>query len=110
MADAKVNAKALEVGVASTSSARNIPPHDLSATIPQQAYPLEKIILKGEWRYLLDIAEILQEGKSITPESYPVFVCNRIHKIDEVKVNNLHYGFTRYAYMYHGFLITLEVT
>ncbi|PWA37341.1 DNA binding,DNA-directed RNA polymerase [Artemisia annua] len=85
MADAKVNAKALEVSAATTSSARNIPPHDLSATIPQQAYPLEKIILKGEWRYLLDIAEILQEGKSITPESYPVFVCNRIHKIDEVK-------------------------
>ncbi|GJU73867.1 DNA-directed RNA polymerase I subunit RPA49 [Tanacetum coccineum] len=85
MADAKVNAKALEVGAAATSSARNIPPHDLSATIPQQAYPLDKIIFKGEWRYLLDIAELLQKGKKITPESYPVFVCNRIHKIDEVK-------------------------
>ncbi|GKD42623.1 DNA-directed RNA polymerase I subunit RPA49, partial [Tanacetum coccineum] len=85
MADAKVNAKALEVGAATTSSARNIPPHDLSATIPQQAYPLDKIIFKGEWRYLLDIAELLKEEKKITPESYPVFVCNRIHKIDEVK-------------------------
>ncbi|GJS56609.1 ribonuclease H-like domain-containing protein [Tanacetum coccineum] len=85
MADAKVNAKALEVGAATTSNARNIPPHDLLATRPRQAYPLEKIIFKGEWKYLLDIAEILKEEKDITPESYPVFVCNRIHKIDEAK-------------------------
>ncbi|PWA59465.1 DNA binding,DNA-directed RNA polymerase [Artemisia annua] len=101
MADAKVNAKALEVGVATTSSARNIPPHDLSATIPQQAYPLEKIILKGEWRYLLDIAEILQEGKNITPESYPVFVCNRIYKIDEVKDEKARELACIYSYINH---------
>ncbi|GJW77532.1 DNA-directed RNA polymerase I subunit RPA49 [Tanacetum coccineum] len=85
MADAKVNAKVLEVGAATTSNARNIPPHDLLATRPRQAYPLEKIIFKGEWKYLLDIAEILKEEKDITPESYPVFVCNRIHKINEAK-------------------------
>lgn len=85
MADAKVNTEALEVSAATTSSARNIPPHDISATMPQQAYPLEKIIFKGEWRYLLDIAQLLQEGRNITPAAYPVFVCNRIHKIEEVK-------------------------
>ncbi|KAI3524983.1 hypothetical protein L1887_03654 [Cichorium endivia] len=85
MADAKVNKEALEVGAITTNSARNIPPHDTSATTPQQAYPLQKIIFKGEWRYLLDIMELLQQGKDITPEAYPVFICNRIHKIEEVK-------------------------
>ncbi|KVH92979.1 RNA polymerase I associated factor, A49-like protein, partial [Cynara cardunculus var. scolymus] len=94
MADAKVNTEALEVSAATTSSARNIPPHDISATMPQQAYPLEKIILKGEWRYLLDIAELLQEGKDITPAAYPVFVCNRVHKIDEFKDKNSMDGFS----------------
>ncbi|KAL4568813.1 hypothetical protein LXL04_024429 [Taraxacum kok-saghyz] len=84
MADAKVNKEALETGGPITS-ARNIPPHDTSATTPQQAYPLQKIINKGEWRYLLDISELLQQGKTITPEEYPVFICNRIHKINQVK-------------------------
>ncbi|XP_071717046.1 DNA-directed RNA polymerase I subunit rpa49 [Rutidosis leptorrhynchoides] len=85
MVDAKVNTTALETSVATTSSARNIPPHDISATSPEQAYPLEKIILKGEWRYLYDISELLQQGRNITPESYPLFVCNRTHKLEEVK-------------------------
>lgn len=88
MADAMVNIEAIqaiEAGVG-TGIVRNIPPHDLSADRPQLAYPLEKIILKGEWRYLTDIVELLQEGKDIKQEDYPLFVCNRIHKIDEVKV------------------------
>lgn len=97
MAEETVYTEALEMGVAATSIARNIPPHDMSATIPQQAYPLEKIIFKGEWRYLLDIAELLQQGKDIKSGSYPLFVCNRIHKIEEVKVKILHSGFMLYS-------------
>ncbi|MFS7981000.1 putative RNA polymerase I associated factor, A49 [Helianthus anomalus] len=86
MAEAAVDTEAIEISAQTSSiTARNIPPHDISATRPQQAYPLEKIILKGEWRYLSDIAELLQEGKTINSESYPLFVCNRIHKIEEVK-------------------------
>ncbi|KAK1416905.1 hypothetical protein QVD17_26024 [Tagetes erecta] len=85
MADVMVNVEAIEVVAGTTSIARNIPPHDISATRPQQAYPLEKIILKGEWRYLTDIFELFQEGKDIKPEAYPLFVCNRMHKIEEVK-------------------------
>ncbi|KAL7599903.1 hypothetical protein Lser_V15G25300 [Lactuca serriola] len=84
MAEAKVNKEALEVG-ATVTSARNIPPHDMSAMTPQQAYPLQKIIFKGEWRYLLDIMELLQQGVDITTQGFPVFICNRIHKIEEVK-------------------------
>nr|GEV17367.1 DNA-directed RNA polymerase I subunit RPA49 [Tanacetum cinerariifolium] len=65
IADAKVNAKALEVGATTTSSARNIPPHDLSATRPRQAYPIENIIFKGGWKYLLHIAETLQKASNL---------------------------------------------
>ncbi|KAL8235281.1 hypothetical protein R6Q59_021381 [Mikania micrantha] len=85
MADTMLNTEAIAAGVETSSTARNIPPHDMSATIPQQAYPLQNIILKGEWSHLLDIVELLQEGKDISPGSYPLFVCNRIHKINEVK-------------------------
>ncbi|XP_076881203.1 uncharacterized protein LOC143529264 isoform X1 [Bidens hawaiensis] len=85
MADAMINMKALEVCAEASSIGRNVPPYDLSATRPQQAYPLEKIILKGEWQYLTDIDELLQQGKNLKTEGYPLFVCNRIHKIEEVK-------------------------
>ncbi|XP_076925417.1 uncharacterized protein LOC143588239 [Bidens hawaiensis] len=85
MADAIVNMKAVEVCAEASSIGRNVPPYDLSATRPQQAYPLEKIILKGEWQYLTDIDELLQQGKNLKTEGYPLFVCNRIHKIEEVK-------------------------
>ncbi|KAI7757865.1 hypothetical protein M8C21_026783 [Ambrosia artemisiifolia] len=85
MAEAVVNTEDIEISAQASITARNIPPHDMSATIPQQAYPLEKIILKGEWRYLSDITKLLQEGKAINTPSYPQFVCNRIHKIEEVK-------------------------
>ncbi|GAB4852850.1 hypothetical protein Ancab_017047 [Ancistrocladus abbreviatus] len=73
--------------LASTSAevSRNIPPHDLSATTPEKAYPLEKIILKGEWDYLLDIWELLLAGEEIRLDVYPSFICNRVYKLDLIK-------------------------
>ncbi|KAK9078367.1 hypothetical protein SSX86_002424 [Deinandra increscens subsp. villosa] len=85
MADAVVNQEAITDGAETTSSARNIPPHNMLATTPYEAYLLEKIILKGEWSYLSDIIELMQEGRDIRPEAYPLFVCNRIEKFKDVK-------------------------
>ncbi|PIN14644.1 RNA polymerase I 49 kDa subunit [Handroanthus impetiginosus] len=80
----KVNTKALEA-IASTANALNIPPYDLEATVAEKAYPLDKIILKGEWDYLLDIFELTQAGSDVDPEVYPSFVCNRVHKLEILK-------------------------
>ncbi|RVW51862.1 hypothetical protein CK203_099536 [Vitis vinifera] len=55
-----INKEALES--TSAHSARNIPPYDDTATTPQEAYPLDKIIFKGEWDYLLDILNLLHAG------------------------------------------------
>ncbi|XP_076881204.1 uncharacterized protein LOC143529264 isoform X2 [Bidens hawaiensis] len=85
MADATVNISAIEASAQASSIGRNIPPHDESATGPREAYPLEKIIPIGEWQYLTDIVELLQQGNDIKSEGYPLFVCNRIHKIEEVQ-------------------------
>lgn len=69
----------------SAETTRNIPPHDLSATTPEKAYPLDKIIPKGEWDYLLDILELMQSGQEMNPDVYPSFVCNRVYKLDVIK-------------------------
>ncbi|KAM7483874.1 hypothetical protein LguiB_008457 [Lonicera macranthoides] len=82
--DQKINKEAVEVAD-TTSDARNIPPYDMSATTPQMAYPLDKIILKGEWDYLLDIYELSQVGGEVKPNVYPSFVCNRVHKLEHIK-------------------------
>ncbi|GMJ16067.1 hypothetical protein like AT3G13940 [Hibiscus trionum] len=70
--------------LANTSAvvARNIPPHDVSATTPLEAYPLDKIILKGDWDFLGDIHKLLQVGEEVASSAYPHFVCNRIRKLD----------------------------
>ncbi|KAK8578852.1 hypothetical protein V6N13_142129 [Hibiscus sabdariffa] len=70
--------------LANTSAviARNIPPHDVSATTPPEAYPLDKIILKGDWDFLGDIHNLLQVGEEVSSNAYPHFVCNRIRKLD----------------------------
>lgn len=86
--DQKINKEAVEVAD-TTSDARNIPPYDMSATTPQMAYPLDKIILKGEWDYLLDIYELSQAGGEVKPNVYPSFVCNRVHKLEHIKVGIL---------------------
>ncbi|KAF2323595.1 hypothetical protein GH714_036262 [Hevea brasiliensis] len=78
-----VNKEALES--ASAHVARNIPPHNTSATTPKEAYPLNRIILTGEWDFLEDIYEILQGGAGAMSNAYPSFVRNRIHKLQEIQ-------------------------
>ncbi|OMO66591.1 RNA polymerase I associated factor, A49-like protein [Corchorus olitorius] len=66
--------------------ARNIPPHDSSATSPQDAYPLDQIILKGDWEFLEeDIYRLWQEGGEVSSNAYPTFVCNRIKKLEAIE-------------------------
>lgn len=79
-----VNKEALQS--ASTHIARNIPPHNSSATTPQEAYPLNRIILTGERDFLEDVYEILQVGTEARSNAYPTFVRNRIHKLLEIQV------------------------
>ncbi|KAI4381850.1 hypothetical protein MLD38_007881 [Melastoma candidum] len=81
--EVEVNKEALE----STSShvARNVPPHNVSASTPKEAYPLDKIILKGEWDYIGDILQLLEAGEEISPPVYPTFVCNRIQKLRDIE-------------------------
>ncbi|XWS49257.1 hypothetical protein CRYUN_Cryun13aG0148400 [Craigia yunnanensis] len=50
-----------------------------------QAYPLDNIILKGDWEFLGDIYELLQVGAEVASVAYPGFVCNRIHKLDAIQ-------------------------
>ncbi|MED6223644.1 hypothetical protein PIB30_076078 [Stylosanthes scabra] len=64
---------------------RNIPPCNLSATTPQEAYVLDQIILKGEWDYLEDIYYNLLKGEEADFSSYPTFVSNRIEKLKNIK-------------------------
>jgi DNA-directed RNA polymerase I subunit RPA49 len=80
----KIKTEALES--TNANIARNVPPYDGSATSPQEAYPLDKIILQGEWGFLEDIFELLQVGAEVPPNTYPTFVCNRIHKLQEIQV------------------------
>ncbi|KAE9449890.1 hypothetical protein C3L33_18211, partial [Rhododendron williamsianum] len=79
----KINKEALESAV--MHSSRNTPPLDSSATTPQMAYPLDKIISKGEWDYLVDILELLQDGAEVAPDGYPSFICNRLHRLESIK-------------------------
>lgn len=79
-----INKEALES--TSAHSARNIPPYDDTATTPQKAYRLDKIIFKGEWDYLLDILDLLQAGVEVESSAYSSFVCNRIQKLKELEV------------------------
>uniref|UniRef100_A0A5B6YW05 Putative DNA-directed RNA polymerase I subunit rpa49 n=1 Tax=Davidia involucrata TaxID=16924 RepID=A0A5B6YW05_DAVIN len=79
----KINNEAL--GSGGTYNARNIPPHDTSATTPQMAYPLDKIIFSGEWDYLLDILELSQVGAEVALDVFPSFVCNRVNKLEDIE-------------------------
>lgn len=64
---------------------RNIPPYNAAATSPQEAYPLEKIILKGEWDFLEDIYQLLEEEAEVKLDAYPSFISNRIQKLREIE-------------------------
>jgi DNA-directed RNA polymerase I subunit RPA49 len=80
----EINEKAFETA-GNEGEGRNIPPYDLSATSPEKAYSLDKIILKGEWDYLVDILHLSQEGDQLNPELYPSFVIRRVYKLDQIK-------------------------
>uniref|UniRef100_A0A7N0RIN6 DNA-directed RNA polymerase I subunit rpa49 n=1 Tax=Kalanchoe fedtschenkoi TaxID=63787 RepID=A0A7N0RIN6_KALFE len=84
MKDLKTNQKALELEGAAVNN-RGVPHYNIDATTPQQAYPLDRIILEGEWDYLLDIYELVQAGSALDPSSYPSFVCNRAHRLKEIQ-------------------------
>lgn len=70
----------------STDMARNIPPYNMDASEVEMAYPLDKIILNGEWDYLQDIFDIVHGGSELASDLYPSFVCNRVHKLKNAKV------------------------
>ncbi|KAK9142158.1 hypothetical protein Syun_011558 [Stephania yunnanensis] len=81
--DISINKEA--IGSVEVSTSRNIPPHDTTATIPEKAYPLEKIIYEGEFRYVLDFLERVESENKIEASVYPSFVCNRAHKLLEIQ-------------------------
>ncbi|CAN6991537.1 hypothetical protein IGI04_003647 [Brassica rapa subsp. trilocularis] len=79
----EVNTSALE----NTSAvvARNIPPHNASATNPSEAYPIEQIIENGEWSSLQDVYWLLQEEAGAATDGYPAFVRNRLYRLRDNK-------------------------
>ncbi|XP_051134785.1 uncharacterized protein LOC127253994 [Andrographis paniculata] len=80
----EINKEALEA-INSTVNAENVPPYNLDATSPDMAYPLDQIILKGDWDYLLDVFELAEAGTGMDPSAYPSFVCNRFDKLHDVE-------------------------
>ncbi|VVB01164.1 unnamed protein product [Arabis nemorensis] len=80
----KVNVKASALK-SNSIVARNIPPYDTSATTPSEAYPIQKIIEKGEWLFLQDIYLLLQQETEAVTDNYPLFVSNRLYKLRAIK-------------------------
>lgn len=68
-----------------THNARNIPPHNLVASSPEQAYPLDQIIVEGDHRFLLDVYQHFQKGE-VAWTAYPKFISNRVHKLGDIEV------------------------
>ncbi|KAL5755647.1 hypothetical protein ACOSP7_020049 [Xanthoceras sorbifolium] len=79
----KINTEALET--TTSDAVLNVPPYDSSAVTPQLAYPLDKIILKGEWDFLQDVYQHLEMGTEVATNAYPSFVCNRIQKLRDIE-------------------------
>ncbi|KAF7838000.1 DNA-directed RNA polymerase I subunit rpa49 [Senna tora] len=77
-----VNKQALENTEAHVT--RNIPPYNVDATTPEEAYPLEKIIPKVEWGYLEDIYDLLHKNGADF-SGYPTFICNRIDRLKTIQ-------------------------
>ncbi|XP_004487983.1 DNA-directed RNA polymerase I subunit rpa49 [Cicer arietinum] len=76
-----------EAALANTEAtvSRNIPPYDTSATTPQEAYVLDRIILEREWSYLEDIYYILEQGEAANFSAYPIFIRNRIGRLKKIE-------------------------
>ncbi|KAL5720804.1 hypothetical protein ACHQM5_013438 [Ranunculus cassubicifolius] len=81
--EVEVNMEALQA--TNGTPARNIPPHDSTADTPEKAYPLDQIILEGEWNYLPDITEFMGETTLTVGAGYPRFVCNRLDKLRQIQ-------------------------
>ncbi|KAI4329132.1 hypothetical protein L6164_021428 [Bauhinia variegata] len=82
MKSVAVNKQALESTDAHIS--HNIPPYNVAATTPQEAYLLDKIILKGDWDYLEDIFNLLYLEQADF-SAYPTFICQRIERLREIQ-------------------------
>ncbi|KAF8081428.1 hypothetical protein N665_0887s0015 [Sinapis alba] len=78
-----INTSALEG--TSAIVARNIPPHNASATNPRDAYPIEQIIENGDWASLQDVYRLLQQEAGAATDSYPAFVRNRLYRLRDSK-------------------------
>ncbi|KAH9536462.1 hypothetical protein CY35_16G000700 [Sphagnum magellanicum] len=72
---------------ANMSLSRNVPPHDVTATTPEGAYPLDRLIMQEEWK-ALDVKEIKVAAKKSSAEealrqsdTYPNFVLSRLRRI-----------------------------
>ncbi|KAL0719504.1 hypothetical protein Bca4012_068828 [Brassica carinata] len=77
------NISALEA--TSAVVARNIPPHNASATNPRDAYPIQQIIENGEWASLQAVYKLLQEEAGAATDGYPAFVRNRLYRLRDNK-------------------------
>ncbi|KAI3941068.1 hypothetical protein MKW92_045344 [Papaver armeniacum] len=79
--------KVLANGTAGDDSepARNIPYHDTTAETPERAYPIEKIISKGENEILQKALHYLFYTEKVALEAFPIFVRNRIQKMKEIE-------------------------
>jgi DNA-directed RNA polymerase I subunit RPA49 len=82
------NVEVKETALANTEAnvTRHIPPYNSSATTPQEAYVLDKIILADEWNYLQDIYYSLQKEEAADFSLYPSFICNRINRLKKIEV------------------------
>ncbi|KFK38743.1 hypothetical protein AALP_AA3G155200 [Arabis alpina] len=81
----KVDVKTSALESTSSIVARNIPPYDASATTPEEVYPIEKIIGKGEYNFLQDIHRLLEQGTEAVTDAYPVFVRNRLDMLRDIQ-------------------------
>ncbi|KAK1280505.1 hypothetical protein QJS04_geneDACA019871 [Acorus gramineus] len=84
--------KDMVIGALEDAPVRNIPPHDVTAVVPEKAYLLDQIILRGEWDHLGDILEHMMSDSNLALKKrfledncYPRFVHNRVHKVLEVQ-------------------------
>ncbi|CAM6126401.1 unnamed protein product [Calypogeia fissa] len=85
--DLLTNEQALQA--ANSAVSRNIPPHDVTATTPQDAYLLDKMITPDQWEALatevndLKSAVLSKSKTQAVPGStvYPPYVLNRLKRI-----------------------------
>lgn len=73
---------------------RNIPPHNLAATTPENVYPIDEMVTIEEWE-TLDTTELIKAAAKVSKEdalrqqnSYPNFVLNRLRSV-RVQVSQL---------------------